>query len=114
VIAGRDSYAVSGDIAALQVDDSAFVYLDGERIDPDRYPDHVLTVTGNGSRTTYPVTMTGDIEPSTANGGTFNGNSTDTIDRMTAHGEVWGGADSYVFSGEIAAFQGRWRRCLLP
>jgi lipopolysaccharide export system protein LptA len=103
VVGGRDSYTFSGEIAALQTDDSATVYLDGHRIDPDSHPDHVLTVEGPGSRATYTVTTTGDIDPSTANGASIN--SDDGLRRTTASGYVVGGRDSYAFSGEIAALR---------
>ena len=99
---GVDSYAFAGDIVALAVEGSAAVYADGERIDPDQYPDHVLTIEGT-PEATYTVSTTGDIEKNTANGASINGS--DTVARTTATGEVRGGRDSYAFSGEIAAFQ---------
>ena len=96
---GTDSYVFSGSIESLGLDGDAPVYLNGERLDPGTYPDNVLSIEGTGSRTDYEITVSGSIEESTANGGSFN--SGDEISGSTATGAVGGGTDSYVFSGSI-------------
>jgi hypothetical protein len=97
---GADSYAFWGGVAALDVDGDATVYLNGNTIDSERYPDHVLTLSGSGR---YTVTATDEIEKTTANNASINGG--DSITRTSATGEVAGGRDSYAFSGEIAALR---------
>ena len=96
---GVDSYAFSGSIECLGLDGDASVYLNGDRLDPGKYPDNVLSIEGTGSRTDYEVTVSGSIEKSTANGGSIN--SGDEISGSTATGAVSNGTDSYVFSGSI-------------
>ncbi|MGQ5515597.1 S8 family serine peptidase [Halococcus saccharolyticus] len=100
VAAGRDSYVVSGDIVALQAADSATVYLNGQRIDPDQYPDSVLTVEGTGTVAEYTVAADGSLRKTSANGSSID---SDDRWRSTATGYVVAGRDSYTFSGGLAA-----------
>jgi hypothetical protein len=100
---GIDRFGFSGNIVTFELNGDATAYLDGRQIDPDRYPDHILTIEGSGPRATYQAITTGAIEKSTANGASINAN--DTVRRTTARGSVLGGTDSYTFSGEIAALR---------
>ena len=96
---GVDSYTFTGDLLDFDLDGDADVFLDGERVDPTPDLDRVLTIEGTGPRATYEFSVSGDLEKSTANGGSINGN--DEISGSSASGEVGIGADSYAFSGEI-------------
>ena len=95
---GTDAYTFSGDILALGTGGDAGVFLDGERIDPVQYP-NILSIRGTGSRADYTISVSGTLEKSTANGGTTG--SSDSISGSSATGYVWGGTDSYTFSGEL-------------
>ena len=97
-----DSYTFSGDLNSLSIDGDANVFLDGERIDPSKYLDHLLTIEGTGSRATYEFGVAGALEKSTVNDASLNGN--DIIDGSTASGVVGIGSDSYTFSGELDTF----------
>ena len=99
---GDDSYRFTGAVTAFDLDGDANVSIDGSEIDPAQYPDHVLTIEGTGTGTSYQFSVSGDIEKSTANGGSIN--SGDDISGSTASGSVGGGNDSYVFSGDVESF----------
>ncbi|EMA43083.1 hypothetical protein C449_13932 [Halococcus saccharolyticus DSM 5350] len=99
VVGGRDSYAFSGGIAALQVDDSATVYRNGQRIEPDQYPDSVLTIEGHGSGTPYSVAANDILKKTTANDASIN--AKDDKIGTAASGFVIAGRDSYALSGGI-------------
>lgn len=51
----------------------------------------------------YEFTVSGDLEKSDANGASINDD--DTVDGSTATGHVWGGTDSYAFTGDLTDFQ---------
>ena len=96
---GADSYGFSGDVLALELTGDAKLYLDGNRIDPSRYPvPHTLTVDGNGDRADYTFSVpTGIVEDSGLGG-------PDYIDGTTASGAVSSGQDSYRFWGIVTDF----------
>ncbi|HET7324656.1 MAG TPA: hypothetical protein VFJ06_10015, partial [Halococcus sp.] len=100
---GVDSYGFSGEIRTFDLNGDATVYLDGDRIDPSRYPDlHTLTIEGAGPRTDYVFSVSSEIEKSTANGGSIG--PSDSISGTTVTGWVGGGIDSYTFSGDLESF----------
>ncbi|WP_256686318.1 hypothetical protein [Halococcus qingdaonensis] len=99
---GTDSYTFSGDLESFNLDGEATVTIDGEPAHVGQRPDHVLSIEGTGSRTDYSFTVTRDLAKSTANGGTTG--SSMTVSGSSATGYVWGGTDSYTFSGDLAAF----------
>ena len=62
-----------------------------------------LTIASNGGRFSYTVSVSGELEKSSANGASIDPN--DTISGSTATGQGGGGGvDSYEFSGEIESF----------
>ena len=105
VYGGRDSYRFSGEIETFELDAPATVTLDGEEVDPDELGgglSHLLTIHGDRGRAEYEFTVSGDIERSEENDATID--DWNVIEGSTASGHVWGGRDSYRFSGEIEAF----------
>jgi hypothetical protein len=92
---GRDSYTFSGQILAFDLNGDATAYLNGEKIDPDRYPNHVLTIGGDGSRTDYAFTVSGEVT------GGSSLTDEDSVSGSSVTGAVWSGTDSYAFSGGI-------------
>ena len=72
-----------------------------------KYPsmENTLSISGKNSdgAAKYEVTVSGELAPSTAMGGSVN--DEDNIDGKTVVGEVFGGVDSYGFDGEISKFQ---------
>lgn len=63
---------------------------------------NVITIYGRGSTTYYQFSVSGDIEKSTADGGTLN--SYDTIDGTGVEGRTTNEPDSYVFTGNVTGF----------
>ncbi|WP_435077167.1 polysaccharide deacetylase family protein [Halococcus sp. AFM35] len=98
-----DSYVFSGELEAFALDEEANVILDGEPLNPDDYPEHVLTIEGTGSRASYRFSVSDDLEKSTANGANIN--SGDEISESSATGVVGISADSYSFSGDLTSFE---------
>ncbi len=94
---GRDKYRFSGEVTDFSISGDATVYLDGEEIDPTQLLTHTLTIDGDGSRTDYTFTVSGNLE---GKGLTRE----DRISGSTAIGAVGGGQDSYRFSGDIIDF----------
>jgi hypothetical protein len=92
---GRDSYGFTGRLLTLDLDGDATVYHDGERVNPNRFPDNALTIDGDESHTEYTFSVGGDIARS------GNLSSRDSITGSSATGAVWSGRDSYSFSGNI-------------
>ena len=98
---GTDSYTFDGDLFALALDGDATVSLEGRQIDPDDYPDHVLTVVGAGPRADYSFVVGENLQKSTANGASIGGS--DDVSGNSVVGWVGGGADSYTFDGDLFA-----------
>ncbi|WP_079977603.1 S8 family peptidase [Halococcus sediminicola] len=99
----RDNYDFSGELVALDLERNAIATLNGDRIDPDEYPNNVLTIEGDGSVDEYTLATSGTLKYTGANGATIDFDS----DRWgsTATGRVDGGdTDSYKFSGALVAF----------
>ncbi|GAA0471505.1 hypothetical protein GCM10008985_30470 [Halococcus dombrowskii] len=104
VSSGLDSYTFSGKIERFDLDGTADVFLNGDRIDPENYSDNVLSIesTDDTDRAEYRLTVERDLTKSTANGA--DRNSADTISGQTASGHVSSGLDSYSFVGKIERF----------
>ncbi|WP_435078889.1 hypothetical protein [Halococcus sp. AFM35] len=94
---GADNYTFSGELIAFSLEGEANVTVDSEPAHVGQLPDHVLTIDGAGSYTEYSFSVSGDLD---GRGLT----SEDSISGSTATGAVGGGADSYVFSGELVTF----------
>ncbi|WP_143423328.1 putative sodium/potassium/calcium exchanger [Halegenticoccus soli] len=113
---GVDSYAFSGQVTDFQfTEGSATVAINGEEVDPsalgaddegrgsDAEGAHVLSIRGDRGLASYELTVDGKLEPSDAEGATFD--SEDNIKGSTAEGAVNGGVDSYAFSGQVTDFR---------
>jgi len=102
VYGGKDSFGFNGEITDFSLSGSATVLVDGTAVDPAAFgePDlsNIVTIQGANERANYEFTVSGDVEPN-PDVGSFN--DYDTIDGSTVTGRVWGGDDSYLFSGEI-------------
>ena len=102
---GRDSYRFSGEIVDFALEAPATVYLDGVEVDPELLAsdlETVLTIHGDQGFAEYEFTVSGDLERSTDMGATID--DWNLIEGSTASGHVFGGRDSYRFSGEIVDF----------
>ncbi len=101
---GIDSYEFSGEILAFDLDGDVTVYLDGERVNPDQFPENTLSIVSNSGRYSYQFSVSGEIEKSDAMGASIDAN--DTVKGHIATGQGGGGGiDSYGFSGEILALE---------
>jgi hypothetical protein len=104
VTGGTDSYRFDGEVTDFTVEDSSAVtvYVDGEQVDLGGGNEtRILTLeSADGSRVEYEFTVGGDtLEKSTAYDASIN--SEDTISDDGAAGVVYGGRDSYEFSGDV-------------
>jgi hypothetical protein len=100
---GRDSYGYTGEITSFRLDGDATVFVNGTETSLDDLPDNTLTISSQGGRSTYELTVDGSIEKSTVNGATAD--DTDSLSGNTATGQVGeGGRDSYTISGDITEF----------
>ena len=96
---GVDSYEFSGEIESFAFEGDATVTVDGGEIDPDTYPDNVISVKGTGPLTRYSFAVSGELM-----GTDESLSSEDEVTGSTASGAVGTGVDSYAFSGEIEWF----------
>jgi len=88
--------------SADEVDGSSTGDDSGNETSGDSDLGHVVTVDGGNDLSKYEFTVSGDLQKSTANGASVN--DYDTVDGSTATGRVYGGKDSFEFSGEITDF----------
>ena len=98
---GADNYYFSGDLTSFTRDGPLELYLDGERVDPDRFGlPHELRIAdeGIGDPSEYRLTVSGALAP------TDSVNDNDELSGSSARGQVNGGSDAYRFGGEITAF----------
>ena len=103
---GKDSYRFSGEFSAFELSALATVYVNGVEVDPSFLTsdlENVVTIHGNLGFARYEFAVSGALEKSTDMGATIDDH--DTLDGQTATGHVWGGKDSYRFSGEISQFE---------
>ena len=64
--------------------------------------EHTLVIAGSGTKSNYSFTVGGDLEKSTADGATIDGDA--TITGNSAHGLVGSGKDAYTFTGPLYSF----------
>lgn len=100
----KDAYTFDGPLHAFDFDRSGEinVTLDGEAAHVGNRPDHVLSIEGFGSSTSYSFTAGDNLQKSTIGGASIN--SSDDIVAQSAHGAVGGGKDTYTFEGPLYAF----------
>lgn len=103
---GTDAYTFDGSLHAFDFNQSGEVnvLINGRPAQVGQRPDHVLSVEGFGTETSYSfVVPTGnDIAKSRAYGATINAG--DEIEDSSARGAVANGTDSWKFSGSLRAF----------
>jgi hypothetical protein len=101
---GKDAYTFTGPLYAFDFDRSGEinVTLDGEAAHVGNRPDHVLSIEGFGSTTSYSFTVGDNLQKSTADGASIN--NSDDIVAQSAHGAVGGGKDAYTFDGQLYSF----------
>ena len=97
-----DAYAYDAAIDSLNIDGDAEVYVNGRPKDPASEPDHLITIVGTGSEAGYAFGGVSDLSKSSANFANINTN--DEIAADSASGEVGLLSDSYVYNGDLAAF----------
>ena len=64
--------------------------------------EHTLVISGTGTKSNYSFTVGGNLEKSTADGATIDGDA--TIIGNSAHGLVGSGKDAYTFTGPLYSF----------
>jgi hypothetical protein len=100
---GTDTYRFDGEIVSFARDGDLDLFVDGQQVDPDGFdssePTRSVSIVGTGPRVEYELSVSGELEKSTARDGSIN--SSDEISESTASGYVLGGTDSYRFAGEI-------------
>lgn len=107
VAGGYDRFEFAGEITAWEADGTPTVWVNGTEVDPVNFPSgpvltNVVTIDGSGvdGRVDYALQVSGDLEKTDEAGSV---NSHDTVAGSEAVGWVWGGRDSYRYSGEIEA-----------
>lgn len=100
---GVDEYLFRGDVNSFTVTDGSFanidVFIDGEKKPLAELNDvRTLRISGTGSRTGYAFETSGRVYPTDSLSGE------DRVEDGRATGAVGGGADEYLFDGEIGSF----------
>ncbi|GAB3036074.1 right-handed parallel beta-helix repeat-containing protein [Natronobiforma cellulositropha] len=119
----KDAYAFDGELRSLEVDGPAYVYLDGERVDPAEFGDgdegedenehedeggdeethaleNVILIDGDESGVTrYEFVVSGDVEKSTYQGASID--DEDVIEDDRVHGVVANWKDAFRFGGDL-------------
>ncbi len=110
-----DGYFFNGEIVAIDADPSrSTIWLSGEQIDPEDYPDSpaddteaeeplengiLIDGVGTTEPTRYTFTVSGTVEKSTDAGASIN--DTDVIENGSVTGQTAGWRDAFRFSGEL-------------
>jgi hypothetical protein len=111
---GIDSYQFEGDVTSFTIDNDATLVLDGREVTADDLgssettdsgssPDRSLVIYGDSGEANYEFSVSGELAAADDEWG-IDADDGDQIDDSTATGYVWGGADSYAFSGDITSF----------
>ncbi len=99
-----DSYAFDGVITDFKTTDVVTVLLNGEELSPQLIGPSVLTVVGTGRTAYYEFEVTGNVQKSTAYGGTIN--DYDQIrDDGTVSGRTTNEPDSFSCIGMVRSFK---------
>jgi hypothetical protein len=107
VYTSKDGYRFTGNVTELVADGHLAISLTDDNTDTpatDSLPNSVIVdgSTSPGTGASYSLTVTGDIEKSSALGSV---QANDTISGSTASGSVYDGTDGFVYSGEITAIE---------
>ncbi|WP_121744937.1 hypothetical protein [Natronorubrum halophilum] len=97
----KDAFRFSGDLEELTVDGPATVLVDGEEIDPADYGEelpHVLEIEGDGSPTSFEITVEGTIE---LDGDGAPEDEATMISGSTVQSSVTDGTQTFRFSGAL-------------
>ena len=96
---GRDAFEFTGDLEGFRSDGDPAVVVDGEAVDPPTLD--VVTVERDSSDSVveYDLSVSGSLAKSTAAGASVN--ASDSADGDTVSGKVWGGTDSFAFTGDV-------------
>ncbi len=97
----KDAFRFSGDLEELTVDGPATVLVNDEEIDPADYGDdlpHVLEVEGQGSPTSFEITVEGTIELA---GDDDPEDEATTVSGSTGQSTVTDGSQMFRFSGAL-------------
>ncbi|ELY45324.1 hypothetical protein [Natronorubrum bangense] len=97
----KDAFRFSGDLEELTVDGPATVLVNDEAIDPADYGDdlpHVLEVEGQGSPTSFEITVEGTIELA---GDDDPEDEATTVSGSTGQSTVTDGTQTFRFSGAL-------------
>ncbi len=112
-----DGYFFNGEIVAIDADPSrSTIWLSGEEIDPEEYPDSpaddtddetdeplengiLIDGVGTTEATRYTFTVSGEVEKSTDDGASIN--DSDVIQNGSVTGQTAGWRDAFRFSGEL-------------
>ncbi|WP_323192746.1 hypothetical protein [Halostella sp. PRR32] len=111
---GIDSYQFEGGVTSFTIDNDATLVLDGKEVTPDDLgssgsddgasnPERSLIIYGDSGKANYEFSVSGELAPSDDQWG-INSSGGDQIDGSSASGYVWGGIDSFAFSGDITSF----------
>jgi hypothetical protein len=104
VIGGRDAYKFTGEITDIEIDGNPSLYRDSEEVSSGELGGaslpNVITVDGTGTDewSTYRISVSGELRKSPKLGSL---QPDDTVSGSTATGQVYGGKDSYRFSGDL-------------
>ena len=101
---GRDSYNFSGELTDFTKRGEAKITVDGEpmALETTEGEMHTLTVESEGPKVNYDLAVSGTLHKSGARNATFDRD--DVIEGSSVSAQVWGGRDSYNFSGDLTGF----------
>jgi hypothetical protein len=107
IVTGRttnepDSFAIEGEVTSYSASSPAQVLQDGDGVDPNGFGETVISIVARGTTAQYEFEVIGNVEESTAYGGTIN--SETEISDATVTGQTTNTPDSFIFSGEITDF----------
>lgn len=98
-----DSFVYTGDIVDFTADGNVSVLINGEPVVPALVGASIVTIVGKGSLAHYAFTVTGDVEKSTAHGGTIN--AFDQINDSVVTGRTTSEPDSFAVDGFVTSFE---------
>lgn len=95
-----DTYSFAGNLRTFDLDGTANILLNGQPAHVGRRPDHLLRIQGQGSRTNYSFTVSENLQST----GGLGSEDDITNDEQSASGAISSGVDTYLFDGDLRAF----------